>query len=640
VNHQAHDVHPFAHGGFVTWPLNFAVLFWACRRQISDALLHADNARYHAAWLLIGVLATWEVAWLQWREYYWAVLAWAVAGFAIAWYRYAWRERGIENAFGYSAVIAWWSTVWWFCGGFSEIAQAIAGQGYQLSAQLALCGLTFAAFEWLGARLRWEALRHITFAHLPMVMGFMALWVLLRHMHPFEYGGFVTWPLNFVVLFWCMERRHERPASQAYILRFVVAWVLMLLLASVEAVWSINHDHYLAAMGLAVLGAAAAYLCHVRRDSGHTGVWTLAWALLFWAWAGLSWIVADVTRLYRITAMLGFFAASVALCEGLGRWLHWLDLRRVQCALVLVMLMAAVLQLEAGTHPFAHAGWAAWPAALAVYYGVMYRQQRDAVAVAADAQHIAVLWLICALSGWELGWQFDAMHWGAGWRIAVWGAVPAAAILWMVTRGQQRWPWSNNFPLFHLYALAPLAVWSVLWSLAALINPAQVAPLPYLPLLNAIDLAQMLVLAALWRWCEGAQNVLAPLLWQYWKPGLGVLAFLWVNAVMLRTIHHWTGVAYQLGELFRSVAVQTSFSLLWSATAFAMMIIATRKRYRYLWFTGAALLAVVVAKMFLLDLANTGTIARIVSFMGVGGLLMWIGYKVPVPPGDVESEVG
>ena len=48
--------------------------------------------------------------------------------------------------------------------------------------------------------------------------------------------------------------------------------------------------------------------------------------------------------------------------------------------------------------------------------------------------------------------------------------------------------------------------------------------------------------------------------------------------------------------------------------------------------TGAALLGVVVLKLAVNDLGNTGTVARIVSFIGVGVLLMVIGYLAPVPP--------
>jgi uncharacterized membrane protein len=47
-----------------------------------------------------------------------------------------------------------------------------------------------------------------------------------------------------------------------------------------------------------------------------------------------------------------------------------------------------------------------------------------------------------------------------------------------------------------------------------------------------------------------------------------------------------------------------------------------------------------MGKLFLLDLANSGTVARIVSFLGVGVLLLVIGYTAPVPPGDTEKREG
>jgi uncharacterized membrane protein len=75
-------------------------------------------------------------------------------------------------------------------------------------------------------------------------------------------------------------------------------------------------------------------------------------------------------------------------------------------------------------------------------------------------------------------------------------------------------------------------------------------------------------------------------------------------------------------------------------TAMAAMVIARRRMDRRPWFAGAALLGVVVGKLILLDLANSGTVARIVSFLGVGALLLIIGYVAPVPPGDTEKQHG
>lgn len=46
----------------------------------------------------------------------------------------------------------------------------------------------------------------------------------------------------------------------------------------------------------------------------------------------------------------------------------------------------------------------------------------------------------------------------------------------------------------------------------------------------------------------------------------------------------------------------------------------------------ATLLGVVILKLFLVDLSRTGTILRIVSFLGVGVLMLIIGYVSPIPP--------
>jgi uncharacterized membrane protein len=57
------------------------------------------------------------------------------------------------------------------------------------------------------------------------------------------------------------------------------------------------------------------------------------------------------------------------------------------------------------------------------------------------------------------------------------------------------------------------------------------------------------------------------------------------------------------------------------------------------WIVGAALMAVVVVKLFLVDLSNVGTIARIMSFLTVGALLLVTGYLAPLPPRKVAEPV-
>jgi uncharacterized membrane protein len=62
------------------------------------------------------------------------------------------------------------------------------------------------------------------------------------------------------------------------------------------------------------------------------------------------------------------------------------------------------------------------------------------------------------------------------------------------------------------------------------------------------------------------------------------------------------------------------------------MIVANRRGYRIAWLAGAGLLGIVVAKLFAVDLSQAGGVERIVSFIGVGVLLLVIGYAAPGPP--------
>ena len=89
--------------------------------------------------------------------------------------------------------------------------------------------------------------------------------------------------------------------------------------------------------------------------------------------------------------------------------------------------------------------------------------------------------------------------------------------------------------------------------------------------------------------------------------------------------------------MLHSVLVQAAFSLLWSLLALAIMVFATRTALRELWIVGAALMGVVVVKLFLVDLSNVGTVERIVSFIAVGVLMLVIGYFAPLPPKKTEE---
>jgi uncharacterized membrane protein len=272
-------------------------------------------------------------------------------------------------------------------------------------------------------------------------------------------------------------------------------------------------------------------------------------------------------------------------------------------------------------------------------YLVMRRHEKDGIATLLPLQHLAALWIATIVVVWESTWQLDALLFGWPWRAAACGLIPAAALA-AISRfnSSASWPFGTHYAgIYREWGLGPIAVWLVLWMFYANVSePGSMQPLPYLPLLNPLDIASLAVLAALWWWSQTFESTHD--LGQNAVKILVGLAFLWVNCVLLRTIHYWADVPYEWQALSRSVVVQSGFSLLWTASAFVLMLYATRRGRRPLWIIGAVLLGVVVLKLFLNDLSSTGTIARIVSFLGVGAGLLAIGYVAPVPPGDRELQ--
>jgi uncharacterized membrane protein len=220
--------------------------------------------------------------------------------------------------------------------------------------------------------------------------------------------------------------------------------------------------------------------------------------------------------------------------------------------------------------------------------------------------------------------------------------VPAAALSLLIKFGPRlRWPVENFVSAYRVTGLIPVAIYMLLWLLVICSQSGAAQPLPYLPILNPISLGQLLVLLVL-------------LLWQHWLREQTLVkidphylyiitllllggAFVWLNAEIARTVHTLAQVPHQANALFGSAVFQATVSVTWTLTALLVMTLAARHVRRDAWIVGAILLAAVVVKLFLIDLADIGTVTRIVSFLAVGGLMLVIGYLAPIPPNTAEE---
>jgi uncharacterized membrane protein len=328
--------------------------------------------------------------------------------------------------------------------------------------------------------------------------------------------------------------------------------------------------------------------------------------------------------------------SAIALLYGL------LSLRLQWPRVVLPVIGHAPLLALAGlsvavmlARPLEHGGWWAWTIAFAVHAFVLWRLASAWPTIARDAVHaigVLVLALLGALQGRALTIDWgDAM---SAWGWLGWLVVPAILLMLLPRPGiARRWPVSAAPAAYQWVAAALIAAGLLVWTLLANIaSNGSARPLPYVPLINPLDIgiAAALLAVVLWLRSEPARAKWAA------RPSVpialvGGAAFVWLNAMLVRGFHHFGDVPFRFDAWTRSLAVQTGITLLWTTTALVLMWLSARRAQRLPWMVGATLLAAVVAKLLLVDLSGSGTVTRIVSFIGVGVLMLVIGYVAPLP---------
>jgi uncharacterized membrane protein len=361
----------------------------------------------------------------------------------------------------------------------------------------------------------------------------------------------------------------------------------------------------------------------------------IGWAILWCAVTAAIHIDALVPPLWRLAALLASASGVALACTALCARLDWRHVAFPVLALAPLLLFGVAVSALFQPSPLRHGGWWVWPLAFAVHLATL---RWAAPAWPAAGRHLAH-----ALGVLVLAW-FGALcgrvvtkDWGdtaTAWAWLGWLVVPALLLALLPRPATaRRWPVSALPPAYRTSAAAVIALGLLLWTLLAnIVSNGAARPLPHVPLLNPLDLGIAAALVACWAWSRSeaasglfaARPTLAPAL-------LGASGFVWLNAMLVRAFHHWGEVPFRFSAWTDTLAVQTGITLLWTATALVLMWLAARQARRAPWLVGAALLAAVVLKLLLVDLSGTGTVTRIVSFIGVGVLMLVIGYVAPLP---------
>ncbi len=515
---------------------------------------------------------------------------------------------------------------------------------------LAFSALALAAFYVLLAAVLWS--RRSTGLQL-LVESFLALGVAFGTLAiPLALDGRWTsaaWALEGAAIVWAGARQGRRLAQWFGVaLQFAAGVAFAVGNESTRAVFPIANSIFLGCVFLALAGLFCARQL-TRNDAAFFGAGRIVAAVLFfwgtawWLLGGLNEIDEFVAGRFELNAALAFLAASAGAASLLRARLDWRIALVPAFALLPAMVLLGVGAVVEVPHPLARYGWLAWPFAFAALAWILRRHEDEVAPALARWMHVVALWLVVALACWEAAWWIDRFVQGRGtWPFVAWALVPALALAALAKFGERLgWPIAKHFDFLLWAGGLPMAVYLWGWVFVAnALSDGNPAPLPYVPVANPLDLAMAAVLVVLivWYLALRARDLAAIVLPAHVAAALGTAAFVWANGMLLRTLHHWAGIPYRLEAMVRSTLVQTAFSVFWTVLALAAMMLATRRGLRALWFVGAALLGVVVIKLFVIDLSRIGGIERIVSFIGVGVLLLAIGYFSPVPPRQSESK--
>jgi uncharacterized membrane protein len=462
----------------------------------------------------------------------------------------------------------------------------------------------------------------------------------------------MVWPITGVAtLWWALRFRQRAALAFALGLQLIAGYVYLGVSLSfygpdmTSDARPFLHSGFWSPLLIALAAFAAARLLH--RREGEWSSQALGWVALVWSgvWWAFAWgiecerLLTPETPEALAPCLIALAAVTAGVWRTLARAWNWPQLGQATLAYLPVLALLLTLQMEAGAgHPLSH--WAAlsWLAAL-VMHVVLLRDQKDWLAPELHAAaHVVGVWLFVVIAGFEAHWRLATWSDAQGaWSMLGWLLAPVA-YLWTVSSEapRKRWPIRDFREAYVVTAASPVAVFVLGWAWQSAFMGDSAAPLPYAPLLNPLESGQIAVLLGIALWRRSLQQSMVgetgAILGGVFDFILGVTAFAAITGTVMRVCHQWAAIPWRTDALLQSMIVQTSLSIVWGVIAIGLMLAGHGLGLRRLWIAGAALIAVVVGKLFFVELAAHGSLERIVSFIAVGLLLLLVGYFAPLPP--------
>jgi uncharacterized membrane protein len=448
-----------------------------------------------------------------------------------------------------------------------------------------------------------------------------------------------TWAIEGAAVLWLGLRQQRRlPRWIGYALQAFAGLAFLYSqgdarIHNIIADTAILNGDFFGALLIALAGLVSAYLLSRRDARAPLAVLLFVWGWFWWLVAGGHEIEHFAVHDLRSDWSLALFSVTGMLgAEGFRR----LDWRQAAWPALAAFLVAPlfVIATAIDNHGVLE-GWAA--AAWAFWLLAALRSLDDLAAAKHRFVHIAhfvFLWTVALVLGVEFGHLADD-HFELGYVwIALAALAPFAALFWfvLVRSGFVRWPDADAAERLRKATLGGIAAILGLAWFAGIFVEGDPEPLPYFPLINPLELAQLGFLMLLLAWYRRAAQEGSALLSAEVRARVLAVAFVFLLTAMTFRGAHFLGDVPWSEALWRSALAQSALSIVWTLAGIGAMLLGKQRGSRAVWLGGAVLMGVVILKLLLIDRAHLHDLAAIVGVLVVGVLLVAVGYFAPAPP--------
>ena len=444
-----------------------------------------------------------------------------------------------------------------------------------------------------------------------------------------------AWALQGLGMVWLGLRQGRRLTRWSGLVLLVLAcgaWVVSLidwnLVSSIDRADRFVINGHAMNLGLLALGWLGASFFYMRAGASRVlQILLFLVGLGFWVLLGLREIEVNLSPQFDALYYAGFCLLTAALAAALRKPMIWPRLSwPIAASVVMLLPLSLFSQDHYDTTLFDWPLLLWWP--LLAGGLLTLRALRAPRSFGLILAHLAWLTTVAMAGGITLVRVLgDREGLADGWVLPAMLA-PLAALFVLAWKRPDigGWPVAGEFPRWRGAWLAMAGFGLGMGWLFGHFLPGDSAPLPWLPVLNPLELFLLLGLVTAAQFLRSHSDA-HRLGWLAWAGA----ALFTLSMGVLRACHQLADLPWSTDLLGETLA-QASLTVAWCVAGVTVWILGSRRGDRALWWLGAGLLGVVLLKLLVVDRQFVGNIAGIVSFVVVGLLLIVVGRIAPTPP--------